>query len=277
MPEPEFLLYIDEAGDSGVRPRSLGKGSTDWFALGGIVVAKGHEPEIAGWVRDILRTTGHADPLPTELHFNQLDAPRKLLAAKGVAALPVLAFVVLSHKENMRNYRNKRAERAQGKNVFYNFCLRVLLERVTQTVAQTSIKRFGDVRMLKTIIAQTGGVRYEHTMDYIEKLRAQAIMGTTFLDAKTVHPRVVSWWQFEAVSAQTTAGCQIADVVVSSFYNAVNEHGAYPMLSGPAQALHPVVATARGLKARHGLTLLPWSEEIPTQFKPIFRHYGYRF
>jgi hypothetical protein len=231
---------------------------------------------IADWVREILRGVGHADPLPQELHFNQLDADRKLFAAKAVASLPLLAFVVLSHKENMRGYRNRRAERAGGRNVFYNFCLRVLLERVTHTVARTSIHQFGDVRRLKTVVAQTGGIRYEHTMDYIEKLRAQAITGTTFLNAKVLHPRVVSSWQFEAVSAQTTAGCQIADVVVSSFYNAVNETGAFPFLRDPAETLRPVVARANGNHARHGLTLLPWSEDVPTRFRPIFRYYGYQ-
>lgn len=274
MPDPEFILYVDEAGDAGVRPLTAGNGSTPWFAMGGIVVAKRHEPLMADWVRAILSGTGQVGA--TELHYNQLDERQRLLAAQAVAALPLSAFVVLSHKENMRGHRNRRAERANSRNVFYNFCLRVLLERVTHTVARTSEKRFGDVRMLKTVIAQTGGVRYEHTMRYIEKLRAQAITGTTFLDTKVLHPRVVSSWQFETVSAQTTAGCQIADVVVSSFYNAVNERGAYPLFMEPAEALMPVVPRESGNRARHGLTLLPWSENIPENFRPIFRHYGYR-
>lgn len=276
MPNHEYVLYIDEAGDSGVRPRSLGNGSTDWFAIGGVVVASRYEPMMATWVRRVLEKAGHEEPLPTELHFNQLDAERKLLAAQAVAELPLRAFVVLSHKDNMRGYRNRRAERAGGRNVFYNFCLRVLLERVTQTVARSSLHQFGDVRRLKTVIAETGGVRYGHTMDYIEKLRAQAITGTTFLSARTVHPRVVSSWQFEQVSARTSAGCQIADVVVSSLYNAVNEKGAFPLLRGPAEALRPVIARAGGTTARHGITLLPWNESIPPKYRPIFRYYGYR-
>lgn len=273
----DYVLYVDEAGDTGVKLRSKGTGSTEWFALGGVVVSKRHEPEIANWVRGVFTDIGHEEPHPTELHFNRLDALRKLGAAQSVAKLPVSAFTVLSHKENMRGHVNKRAERIGGKNVLYNFCLRVLLERVTHTVARTSLNQFGEVRRLKIIIAQTGGVRYEQTMEYLEKLRAQAITGTTFLDTKVIHPAVASAWQFEPVSANSTAGCQIADAVVSAFYNSVNDKGAFPLMQEPAIALSPVVPRQNGTRARHGLTLLPWNEHIPEKYRPIFRQYGYHF
>ena len=176
----------------------------------------------------------------------------------------------------MRGYRNKRAERSGAKNVFYNFCLRVLLERVTHTVARTSFNQFGELRRLRIVIAQTGGVRYEHTMEYVEKLRAQALTGTTYLSRRVIHPGVASSWQFEPVSARTTAGCQLADAVVSSFYNAVNDKGAFPLLQAPARALLPVVPRQNGTRAEHGLTLLPWHLNIPAKFRSIFRYYGYR-
>lgn len=272
----DYILYIDEAGDSGLKLRSKGTGSTEWFALGGIVVSRRHEAAIPDWVRDILSGIGHEEPIPEELHFNRLDVERKLLAAKAVARLPVSAFTVMSHKENMRGYRNTRAERLGGKNIFYNFCLRVLLERVTQTVARTSMRQFKEIRRLRIVIARTGGVQYDLTMDYIEKLRAQALTGTTFLNKNVIHHAIASSWQFEPVSANTSAGCQIADTVVSSFYNSVNETGAFPMLQGPAKAIEPIVPRYRGVRANHGLTLLPWNNNIPARYRSIFRHYGYR-
>lgn len=273
----DYILYIDEAGDSGVKQRSLGTGSTEWFALGGIVISRRHEPDVPDWVRGILAEIQHDEPVPEELHFNLLDIERKRLTAQAVAKLPVSAFVVMSHKENMRGYRNKRAERLGAKNVLYNFCLRVLLERVTHAVARTSLKQFKEVRRLRIVIAETGGVKYEMTMEYIEKLRAQALTGTTFLNRNVVHHQVASSWQFEPVNANTVAGCQVADVVVSSFYKAVNETGAFPLLQAPALALEPVVPRYRGIRADHGVTLLPWNHNIPARFRPIFRHYGYRF
>jgi hypothetical protein len=271
----DYVLYIDEAGDPSIKTRSEGSGSTDWFALGGIVISKRYEAEIPTWIRKILLDTGH-DPIPDELHFNRLDMERKLATATAVAELPLTAFTVLSHKENMRGYRNQRAERQRSRNWLYNFCLRILLERVTQTVARSSRKQFNEVRRLRIVIAQTGGIRYDLTMRYIEKLRAQALTGTTYLSRNVIDHEVASSWQFEAVSAKTTAGCQLADAVVSSFYNSVNEAGAFPMYQKAAHALEPIVPRFKSTRANHGLTLLPWDHNIPSRFKPIFRHYGYR-
>lgn len=177
----------------------------------------------------------------------------------------------------MRHHTNARAARAGGKNVFYNFCLRVLLERVTHQVAQSSLIRFGEVRRLKVVIAETGGVKYDHTMEYIERLRAQALTGRTFLSQMTIHPKVASGWQVEKVSAKTTAGCQLADVVASAFYNGVNEHSEMPMLTTPALALERVVPR-RGLsRSGHGVTLLPWDQDIPRKHRPFLAKFGYKW
>lgn len=271
----EYVLFVDEAGDFGTRTAAEGdKGSSEWFVLAGFVIAKRFETEVTGWVRDARAAIG-APPEVIQLHFNGLDKQRRIEVAQHVSALPLRAFVVMSHKTNMRGYRNERAARAGGKNVFYNFCLRVLLERATQRVARDCQKRFGEVRTMKTIIAETGGVRYEHTMEYLEKLRGQAITGTTFLGANTIHPRVATSWEFEQVSAKTTAGCQIADVIASSFYNAVHEGGVFPMLQDPARELRKVMATKEGVVADTGLKLLPWKRNIPRKFRPIFETYGY--
>lgn len=274
-PGYEYVLFIDEAGDVGTRVRSGdGKGSTEWFALGGFVAAQRYEAEMADWVRSVRQEIG-APPDSMELHFNGLDKQRRINAATAIAKLPIRAFVVLSHKENMRGYQNSRAAKAGGRNVFYNFCVRVLLERATQVVARSCTKRFGEVRPMKTVIAETGGVRYDHTMEYLDKLRGQALTGTTYLGANTIHPRVASSWAFEKVSAKTVAGCQVADVITSSFYNAVHQDAVFPMLQDPALALRPIMARKDGVVANTGLKLLPWDRNIPAQYRPIFQSYGY--
>ncbi|AKR55738.1 hypothetical protein XM25_07990 [Devosia sp. H5989] len=273
----EYVMHIDEAGDIGLKTAVQGdKGSTEWFALGGYVASRNNEPNIAAWVQGI-REAAEAPPEVLQLHYNMLDEKRRIAAATALAKLPIKAFVVLSHKDNMRGYRNDRAARAGGKNVFYNFCLRVMLERATQTVARSSMNRFGEIKPMKIVIAETGGVRYEHTMEYLEKLRAQAITGTTFLKASTIHPKVAASWLFEKVSAKNTAGCQIADTIASAFYNAVHADSVMPMLQKPAEALRPVMATHEGQVQNMGLKLLPWSHDIPDKFKPIFRTYGYQW
>lgn len=276
-PGYEYVMHIDEAGDIGLKTSAQGdKGSTEWFALGGYIASRNNEPKIAGWVQTI-KDKAEAPPEVLQLHYNMLDERRRIAAATAIGELPIKAFVVLSHKANMRGYRNERAAKAGGRNVFYNFCLRVMLERATQVVARSSVKQHGEIKPMKIIIAETGGIRYEHTMEYLEKLRAQAITGTTFLKASTIHPKVAASWLFEKVSAKNTAGCQIADTIASAFYNAVHEDSVMPMLQAPAEALRPAMATHEGQVQNMGLKLLPWSHEIPEKFKPIFRSYGYHW
>ena len=269
----EYVLYIDEAGDVGTKAFDTGTKSTAWFGVGGYVISKKYEPDAAEWIRQI--RTGSMAPPSAELHYKGLDERRRIGVAREVAKLPLRAFMVLSHKENMRGYENPRAAKAGGENVFYNFCLRVLLERVTEAVARSSLKRFDRPAKMKIVIAQTGGVRYGQTAAYLELLRLQAVAGTTFLSAATINPKVVDMWLVEQISAKNSAACQIADTIVSSFYNAVNDTGKYPKLQEPARALWPVVGRHYQRRSNVGLTLLPWNRKIPIEDRPIFETYGY--
>ena len=272
----EYVLYVDEAGDAGIRTVAQGnKGSTDWFAMGGFVTSRDNEPKIVDWVRDVRHAAGASDGL--ELHYNTLDADRRVEAAAAVASLPIRAFTVMSHKDNMRGHHNKRAASSGSKNYYYNFCLRILLERATQAVADYGLRKFGEVKPMKIVVAMTGGVRYDLTVKDMDKLRAQAITGTTFLNAAVIHPTVAASWLFEHVNAKNTAGCQIADVIVSSFYNAVNERGSCPLYAGPAKSMAKIMGRRNNTVANCGLKLLPWDAKIPEQHREIFAHYGYKW
>ena len=269
----EYVVFIDEAGDVGTKTFAEGTKSTTWFGIGGFVIAKRFEAEITEWIKSV--RAGARAPLTGELHYKSLDDRRRCAVAKEIAKLPLRSFVVLSHKDNMRGYVNDRAAKMAGENVFYNFCLRILLERVTEAVARSSAKRFGHAAKLKIVVAETGGVRYSQTAAYMEYLRQQALNGTTFLQAATINPRVLDMWLIEQVSARTTAGCQIADTIVSAFYNAVNEEGKYPLFQDPALALQPIVARQFFRRSNVELTLLPWDHNIPLRFQTIFEAYGY--
>jgi hypothetical protein len=67
----------------------------------------------------------------SELHYRHLTSPQKRIVVGKITRLPVRGFVLASNKKNMRGYRNERAERVRSQQWFYNFCLRLLLERVT--------------------------------------------------------------------------------------------------------------------------------------------------
>lgn len=271
----EYVLFVDESGDLGLKPESQGgAASSTWFALGGVVVARKFEADMVDWVRD-LRFALHVGAGPG-LHYKNLDADRRPLACELASNLKMRGFVVLSHKQNMRGYTNTRAAKMSGQAPFYNFMLRVLLERVTAAVARSTQKQFGGWRKLKIVLGQTGGVYYSQTRAYVELLRSQAFNHATYLSAREVEPRVLDFNLIEPVSAQSSSGVQIADLVVSAFYDAVDANGAGISLA-PAVALSPIMAKEHGTAANFGVQLLPWSGNIPDEFRPIFRHFGQHF
>jgi hypothetical protein len=131
LPTHYYMAFIDEAGDPGlntVRPIDA-VGGTEWLCLGAIVIRAKYDADIAEWVRLLqskARIRGEKD-----LHYRNLPEFRKRIVWSELARLPVCAFVLASNKKNMRQYRNQRAERVKSQKWFYNFCLRLLLERVT--------------------------------------------------------------------------------------------------------------------------------------------------
>jgi len=130
-PEPYYIAFIDEAGDPGlntVRPTDVAGGS-EWLCLGAIVLRATYAADIEEWVRAIQSKAGLR--AETDLHYRNLPAFRKRIVCSEIAKLPIRGFVLASNKKNMRQYRNQRAERVKSQQWFYNFCLRLLLERVT--------------------------------------------------------------------------------------------------------------------------------------------------
>ena len=54
-PKYDYIAYIDESGDDGLRavkPRTF-PGSSEWLILSAVVIRGSNEPEVAGWVKDI--------------------------------------------------------------------------------------------------------------------------------------------------------------------------------------------------------------------------------
>jgi len=271
----EFVLFVDEAGDVGTKTAEQGdRGSSEWFCLSGVVVARKFEGDIPNWMENIKRSYGSGDVAVGELHYKKLKPEQRVGACQAVGQLPIKAFVVASHKANMRGYQNPRAAKLSSKSAFYNFCLRILLERVTATVAKTSVNVFGGKRKMRIAIAKTGAIRYSETKAYIEYLRHQTRNGTTYLKAGAIDHEVLDIWQIDEVRASTVEGCQLADIVASAFYNALNPKAKHMVLE-PAEALRPILATRHGRVSRHGLQLLPWDQNIPPEYRPVFEQFGY--
>ncbi|MGD0565271.1 MAG: DUF3800 domain-containing protein [Roseiarcus sp.] len=279
-PTYEYIAYIDESGDPGltkVRPIDPG-GASEWLTLGAVVIQAEFELKIVGWVRS-LRDTIRDNQGPA-LHFRTLSDERKRLVATGLATYRLGGFAVLSHKPNMRQWRNPAAEAALGpRGWFYNWCVRLLLERVTDAVERHSLNRYGEPRWVKLVFSQRGGVKYNWLRVYIEVLKRQAEKQTTILTKRQIKPAVIHPNLFESIPSIQSAGCQLADVVTSAFHCAADARGPRWNIAA-AEALRPIMVKENGHFVDYSVALQPtpiWraARGLTREQKMIFRSYHY--
>jgi Protein of unknown function (DUF3800) len=274
-----YVAYIDEAGDPGltrVRPMDA-QGATEWLSIGAILIQQERERETVQWVRSIREFIG-ARQRP-DLHFRDLSPSRKFAVCTEVPKLPLRCFALLSNKKNMRQYRNERVERARpsGQQWFYNWCIRLLLERITDFVEKRAIERYGAPKHVQLIFSERGGVRYGQTSAYHALLRDQARSQTTLLKKREIKWRVLHPASTLVVPHAKNAGVQLADVVASSFYQAANTTPPPDWNTTYAKELKRVVPTENGSCADYGVTLQPgWHKaQLTLEQQEIFRFYGY--
>jgi Protein of unknown function (DUF3800) len=281
IPSPYYIAYIDESGDPGlktVRPIDP-VGATEWLCLSAVLIRVKFEADVESWVRSILSRAGVRNG--RDLHYRHLKDDQKRIVANEIAQLPLRAFVLASNKKNMRRYRNERAERVSSQQWFYNFCLRLLLERVTDFCYQHTVReRTSDRRFLKIIYSERSAHSYAQTAAYQELLKTQAKGGALFLQKRRIMWEVLDWRLAEAVSHESSPGAQLADVVASAFYQAVDTLPPTKWNNEFAKLLMPIVARENESCMNYGVALQPtppWKAKLNNKQKEIFEFYGYKF
>ncbi|MFD3192005.1 DUF3800 domain-containing protein, partial [Sedimentitalea sp. HM32M-2] len=176
-------------------------------------------------------------------------------------------------------YNNERAAVAGGKQWFYNFCVRFLMERVTDLCVRDSEKKFGETRNVKVIFSQRGGHSYGQTKAYWELLRSQYHTGTIYLTRRVMRHEVLRFRLVDYVPHTANAGLQLADAVASAFYQACDT---LDVSNDPsfAKLLRPKMARSGGSAADFGVVLQPtppWRAELSDTQKEVFSFYGYDF
>src|SRR4051794_33105993 len=101
----------------------------------------------------------------------------------------------------------------------------------------------GRPRYVKIIFSKRGGHSYAHTAAYSEILKQQSRSKTTLLKRREIRWQVVDHRLQENVSHLSNAGLQLADIVASSFYQAVDVLPPTIWDNRNAQLLRPRIAT----------------------------------
>lgn len=275
-----YIAYIDEAGDPGLkRVRPIDQnGASEWLVLSAVVMQAKREPDVLGWTQSIISNLGVKQR--HDLHYRTLSPTRKISAGEQIAALPVRAFAICSNKKNMRGYHNPRAAKTPSQQWYYNFCIRLLLERVTAFCAARTVKDHGESKLIKIEFSERGGIRYSQTAAYQYYLRQQQQGGQIYLKKREPVMSMLDWDLMAAHPHQERAGLQLADYVASAFYQAIDCGGPGAWDMEPAKSLAPILPKEAGLHRDFGVALFPtpaWRADLTTDQKRIFEFYGYDF
>lgn len=219
----------------------------------------------------------------TVLHFRDLDEWRKPLACQLLGSIKDLrCFAMLSNKKNMKGHRNLRAaSRSEGigiDQVFYNWCLRIILERVTDFVYRHSIRTYGGPRHVKIILGERGTHSYARATWYGQMLKDQSKTGTTYLAKRTINWEVFDSRLIQVSQPQMNAGLQLADIIASSFFQGVDILPPTIFNTNNARLLKPRIAEKDGVTENFGVTFLPFKyheADLRSEQIDLFEFYGF--
>jgi hypothetical protein len=173
------------------------------------------------------------------------------------------------------------AEKIPSKNWFYCWMTRVLLERVTDFVFWHANKNANPNCKLRIEYSERGGLSYSQMKAYYAWLKWKSDASANFLSSGDLKWPVMDASLLKVYNHKQRAGLQLADIVASSFFKAMDVYDTKECDPQFAKALHPRMAhyrdTKDGLISGYGLKLLPSFKRLtllPEQTE-IFRYYGY--
>lgn len=280
-PSYSYVAYIDESGDPGIkRVKPIDRpGSSEWLMLSAVVVAAEREPEIDGWIADL--TAKMNSRQMRDIHFAKLSPYRKLQACEHVAQLPVRCFVTASNKQNMRGWSNPWAEQIPSDNWFYCWMTRLLIERVTHWVRARSLAEHNEVRKVKLVFSERGGLSYTQINAYYEWLRSKG--DNQFLPLGNIAYDTISMNLLEVHNHAGHNGLKLPDIVASAFFKGADIHDTGAIDPSFALALRPRMArwpdTSGGQISGYGVKLMPGYGKLKKKVHPsqleLFSKFGY--
>lgn len=244
---PNYVAYIDEAGDEGFGKLAAGPigGQSRWLILGCCLVPREDDLKLPLWRDQMLARFPQKQS--RDLHFRHLLHNQKVVVCQEIAARPIEACLTLSHKATLPGSRWEETFKQKG--YLYNYLLRWLLERVTHYCANQQANC-----SLKVVFSRRGNTDYQSMNRYLKLMRD----GLELM--KPV--RSINWNVFDIDSIAVEnhskwAGLQIADCISSAFFSAVepNVYGNYEPTY--AQLLGGNLITRNGNALNCGLTPVP--------------------
>lgn len=263
----KFYAYIDEAGDEGFGKLKTARsgGQSQWLAIGAILVAAENDRFLPRW-RDEARTV--LAQQRRDLHFNKLKHEQKVAVTRLLARHPFGVSVVCSDKIEINALKSnpRLYNQYKQKGHLYNYLTRFLLERLTKACAQKAALS-GTQGELEVVFSRRAGTDYEVMRDYLFLMREgrEVIKPVRSIDWSVLHPENI-----KVENHSKRAGLQIADIVTSATYAALEPNLYGDVETRYAKSLSGRYLRPNGLIANEGVTIIPRASNCkPTPAKFI--------
>lgn len=252
-----YLAYVDEAGDEGFgKLRQAGTiGQSRWLSLGAAIVSKENDRFIPSWRDEIVNLFPKRQS--RDLHFRHLNHDQRVAACAILSSKPMGICVVSSNKETLLD--SPKMEVFKRKGYLYNYLVRFLLERVTETVARLAQSSRQEAQ-LHIIFSRRAGTDYQSMKEYLHLMRdgREALPPVRSINWDVLHPNSVS-----VENHSIRAGLQIADVVTSATYSAID-----PNQFGHTEPRYAMILRSRyirrnGRALNCGITIIPPIDKSP--------------
>jgi Protein of unknown function (DUF3800) len=217
-----FVAYIDESGDTGlesVKPLDV-RGASEWLVLSCFLVRAKNDGSLPAWVAEI-RSKFKSVQSP-HLHYADLIPVKKRIACEMLARNPCRAFVAMSNKKNIQQYRNPNLN-PNNKAWIYWWLARLLLERVTRFCAKSVHEKYRGTEKLRIVFSRRTDLKYKDFEEYLWKLRWQSYFGELVLNAGDLSWDVVDFEEIRVLDHAARSGLQLADVVAGAFFKRSRE------------------------------------------------------
>ena len=272
---PRFFLYVDEAGDDGLKAHLDPRNdlSSEWFVLGGIAVTANDDRQLGSLLNGASAKANL--PFGRDVHFARLNDRKRTIICSELSVGRFRWFCVVSDKASMRGYKNDNAAAVSKKNnILYNFMLRVLLERATKYCSDynSKTKTTNSHDDLRVILSDRGGINCPDLGSYFTRLWHQYHQGGTFLNKSLIDFSIFDPKNINIKPNSEIYGLQISDCIVSAFYKALPQRFQQNPKDEFLNILLPRCASRNGNCLNVGITPLPflWNKLLPLEKRYIF-------
>lgn len=252
-----FCAFIDESGDDGLDnfrdPGQIG-GASHWLVISALIIRQSREFESVAWRDEIVQRTQIKRRF---LHFVSLNHGQRIAAAEILSTKPIRIISALVYKPALEK------NNFDQKNRLYNYATRYLIERISWLCRdlRPSVPE-GDGRV-KIVFSRRGGMSYPDFQTYLQTLKVSHSNHLAdqpadhFADHLGIHWPVIDQDAVEAHDHSRLAALQLADIVASAFFAAV-EYDRYGNCESRYSAiLRPVVYRRGSRFMRYGIKLIP--------------------